>query len=98
MSKRPSVASRTAWEKVRAPPHNVSRLDGKLEDRRHLIFGAPCATAGAAIDVDAAAKPAAVRNWRRFIRGDPRLGCRTFADNLGETAPERLCCQDKTRD
>src|SRR3977135_3589990 len=45
----------------------VSSDFGKLEVSRHLSSGMPCARAGLATAVAAAASPAALRNCRSFI-------------------------------
>src|SRR6476659_8639137 len=47
----------------------VSSDLGKLEVRRHLISGAPCAIAGAATSVVAPATAPPLRNVRRFMLG-----------------------------
>src|SRR6185369_7467352 len=66
----PSVISATRRQTSSAPPHRVSSDFGKLEVRRHLTSGVPCARAGAAsaaVPVAAALTPAVLRNFRRCI-------------------------------
>src|ERR1051325_4517592 len=49
----------------------VSRLVGKLDVMRHLMSGALCAMAGAAMAVAAAPRPAVAMKVRLFILPDP---------------------------